>query len=74
MRKVPAYSNLVKERFERCLDMYLCPRVRKKKLNIDPELLMPNLPKPSELRPFPTTANILYKGRSNDYFFKDLRS
>lgn len=26
LRLVPAYSSFVKERFERCLDLYLCPR------------------------------------------------
>ena len=28
LRAVPAYADFVKERFERCLDLYLCPRVR----------------------------------------------
>ena len=26
---VPAYANYVRERFERCLDLYMCPRQRK---------------------------------------------
>ena len=26
LRHVAGYANLVKERFERCLDLYLCPR------------------------------------------------
>lgn len=29
LRAVPAYSRFVHERFERCLDLYLCPRQRK---------------------------------------------
>lgn len=29
LRQVPAYANFIKERFERCLDLYLCPRVRR---------------------------------------------
>lgn len=62
LRKVAGYENFVKERFERCLDLYLCPRVKRKKLNIDEDQLIPKLPKPSELRPFPTMANIYYKG------------
>lgn len=65
LRKVQAYDNLVKERFERCLDLYLCPRVRRKKLNVDPESLIPTLPKPAELRPFPTLQNIKYKGHQS---------
>ena len=26
LRRVPLYAPLIKERFERCLDLYLCPR------------------------------------------------
>lgn len=33
MRNVPAYENAVKDSFERCLDLYLCPRVRKKRVS-----------------------------------------
>ena len=49
LRKVPAYENLIKEQFNRCLDLYLCPRARRK----------------SDLKPFPTRANIYYKGHSS---------
>ncbi|KXT04318.1 hypothetical protein AC578_7978 [Pseudocercospora eumusae] len=56
LRKVPGYATLVKEKFERCLDLYLAPRVRRSKLNIDPESLLPKLPDPSELKPFPTNC------------------
>lgn len=62
LRRTPAYSNLVKERFERCLDLYLAPRVRKSRLNIDPTSLLPKLPRPEELRPFPTVASIEFSG------------
>jgi hypothetical protein len=27
LRAVPMYADFVKEQFERCLDLYLCPRV-----------------------------------------------
>jgi ribosome biogenesis protein ERB1 len=26
LRHVPVYASFIKERFERCLDLYLCPR------------------------------------------------
>lgn len=65
LRKVKSYENIIKERFERCLDLYLCPRLKKKKLNIDPENLIPKLPKISELRPFPTMQNFKYKGHNS---------
>jgi len=29
--QVPLYSQLLQERFERCLDLYLCPRTVKKR-------------------------------------------
>lgn len=34
LRKVPLYQELIREHFERCLDLYLCPRVLKKKVNV----------------------------------------
>ena len=64
LRAVRAYPNFIRERFERCLDLYLCPRVNKKKLNIDPESLVPQLPKPRDLRPFPNTLAIVYEGHT----------
>ncbi|GAB0137813.1 Ribosome bioproteinsis protein erb1 [Epichloe bromicola] len=62
LRKVPGYGQFIKERFERCLDLYLAPRVRKNRLNIDPNLLLPQLPKPEELRPFPTMCQTIFRG------------
>lgn len=62
LRKVPGYDQFIKEKFERCLDLYLAPRVRRSKLNIDPESLLPKLPSPDDLRPFPTVCATLYRG------------
>jgi len=61
LRSVGAYEHSVRETFERCLDLYLCPRVMKRRLNIDPESLVPQLPKASDLRPFPTVKCMEYK-------------
>lgn len=36
LRAVGSYEHSVRESFERCLDLYLCPRVMKRRLNIDP--------------------------------------
>ena len=59
---MPLYQELIREHFERCLDLYLCPRVLKKKVNVqDPSALIPELPQPSDLMPFPTTLSIEYK-------------
>jgi ribosome biogenesis protein ERB1 len=63
LRRVPGYERFVKERFERSLDLYLAPRVRRSKLNIDPESLLPKLPNPEELKPFPTTCAAIFRGQ-----------
>ena len=62
LRKVPGYEKSLKEKFERCLDLYLAPRIRRSRLNIDPESLLPQLPSLEELRPFPTTCATLFRG------------
>jgi ribosome biogenesis protein ERB1 len=63
LRKVPQYAAIVHERFERCLDLYLCPRVRSRKIHYKPEDLVPKeLPKPGDLRPYPNTLSITYCG------------
>ncbi|KAG0170402.1 Ribosome biogenesis protein erb1 [Apophysomyces sp. BC1034] len=64
LRHVPAYDRFIQERFQRCLDLYLAPRVRKNRLNIDPESLVPKLPNPKDLQPFPTHQSIAYEGHT----------
>ena len=65
LRKVPAYARFINERFERCLDLYLAPRARKMRLTIQPEDLVPQLPKPQDLQPFPQVCAMTYKGHKN---------
>ena len=60
LRSVGAYQHSVREAFERCLDLYLCPRVLKRRLNIDPESLVPRLPRAQDLKPFPTAKCMEY--------------
>ncbi|XP_033981219.1 ribosome biogenesis protein bop1 [Trematomus bernacchii] len=62
--QVPAFPRFLHERFERCLDLYLCPRQRKLRVNVNPEDLIPKLPKPKDLQPFPTTQSLVYRGHS----------
>eukprot|EP00823_Brevimastigomonas_motovehiculus_P003592 TRINITY_DN2217_c0_g1_i2.p1 TRINITY_DN2217_c0_g1~~TRINITY_DN2217_c0_g1_i2.p1 ORF type:complete len:820 (-),score=148.91 TRINITY_DN2217_c0_g1_i2:481-2940(-) len=65
LREVPYYGDFIKERFERCLDLYLCPRRRINRVKIaDPKTLIPQLPKPRDLRPFPSTLSIEYVGHT----------
>ena len=65
LRTVPAYSHFLKERFERCLDLYLAPRQRKMKMNVNKEDLIPKLPSPKDLQPFPT-----FQGRFSVVYFR----
>lgn len=65
LREVPAYPKYVKERFQRCLDLYLCPRALKMRLTIEPEALVPQLPSPKDLQPFPTTMSMVFKGHTD---------
>jgi ribosome biogenesis protein ERB1 len=54
LRKTPLYEDLIKEHFERCLDLYLCPRLLRKKVNVsDMSQLLPEMPSPNDLKPFP---------------------
>ena len=64
---MPAYDKFVNEQFERCLDLYLCPRMRSRKGNRTAENLhkkmaeqKAKLPKPSELRPYPRKLALEY--------------
>lgn len=65
LRSVPAYVNALKESFNRNLDLYLCPRVRKKRINVDPESLKPKRPNLKDLKPYPVTCYIEYKGHND---------
>ncbi|KAL9712471.1 Ribosome biogenesis protein erb1 [Leucoagaricus gongylophorus] len=60
LRLVPAYDNFIKERFSRQLDLYLAPRVQRVKLNIDPKSLIPKLPSPNTLKPFPNYKSLTF--------------
>lgn len=53
LRHVPLYAPGARERFERCLDLYLCPRMTRRREDATPEALLPKLPDPSALKPFP---------------------
>ncbi|XP_026822167.1 ribosome biogenesis protein BOP1 homolog [Rhopalosiphum maidis] len=65
LRQVPAYPKFIKERFTRCMDLYLCPRARKMRLTIEPEDLLPKLPSPKDLQPFPTVQSMVFNGHTD---------
>lgn len=64
LRRVPAFKDFIVERFKRCLDLYLVPRAMKHRMNVDPESLLPKLPSPKDLRPFPTHIAVSYDGHA----------
>ncbi|KAG0609240.1 hypothetical protein M758_8G169200 [Ceratodon purpureus] len=64
LRQVPAYPRYINEIFERCLDLYLCPRQKKDRKQFDPETLIPKLPKPKDLQPYPSTCYMEYRGHN----------
>ncbi|KAF0307472.1 Ribosome biogenesis protein bop1 [Amphibalanus amphitrite] len=66
LRAVPAYPEFIQERFERCLNLYLCPRKTVTKTQLSgPEELLPELPDKRDLQPYPTHCNQLYSGHKN---------
>ena len=64
LRQVPLYAAGVRERFERCLDLYLCPRLTRNRSEVDPEAMLPKLPDPASLRPFPTSEAFGFEGHT----------
>ncbi|KXJ78016.1 hypothetical protein RP20_CCG005849 [Aedes albopictus] len=65
LREVPYYDKYIRERFLRCLDLYLCPRGKRTRVTVGPEYLIPKLPSPKDLQPFPTLQNLIYKGHTD---------
>ena len=60
LRLVPAFDQFIQQRFSRQLDLYLAPRIQRRKLNIDPNSLIPKLPSPNTLRPFPNYKSLKF--------------
>ena len=65
LRRVPWYQAFITERFSRCLDLYSVPRMLKKKMNVDPESLIPKLPQVADLRPFPSSLSVEFLGHES---------
>ena len=65
LRHVPWYDRTLDERYQRCLDLYLFPRVKRQKLKIaNPDDLLPRLPAPRDLRPFPELLAMEFRGHT----------
>ena len=67
LRALGSYPEFARERFERCLDIYLCPRLRVKARTMRTPLpqQLPLLPRPKDLRPFPCQLSLVYEGHKD---------
>ena len=66
LRKIPFYKDLLPENFYRMCDLFMSSRVIRKKKDIKEEDLIPQLPKPKELKPFPTMESVIYRGHASN--------
>jgi ribosome biogenesis protein ERB1 len=62
LRKIQQYEKLIPENFDRCVDLITSARVIHQKTDIKEEDILPKLPKPEELKPFPSRENYSFKG------------
>lgn len=64
LRHVPFYNHTIQDRYQRCLDLAFFPRKQRTRLVVDPSKLLPELPDPKDLRPYPERLSFLYKGHT----------
>lgn len=65
LRKIPKYNKLVDDQYERLNDIFQSIRLIRKKNDLKEEDILPKLPKPEELKPFPSKDNVIFKGHDN---------
>lgn len=64
LRHVPFYNHTIQDRYQRCLDLAFFPRAQRTRLVVDPGKLLPELPDPKDLRPYPERLSFHYKGHT----------
>jgi ribosome biogenesis protein ERB1 len=64
LRHVPFYNHFIQDRYQRCLDLAFFPRMTRTRIVVDPEKLLPDLPNPRDLKPYPERLSFLYKGHT----------
>jgi len=63
LRHVPSYERFIEDRYQRCLDLFAATRsIVTRKIIKDPDQLLPKLPSPKDLRPYPCRLGFEYKG------------
>lgn len=64
LRHVPFYHHTIQDRYQRCLDLAFFPRSQRTRLVVDAAKLLPELPDPKDLRPYPERLSFHYKGHT----------
>lgn len=60
LREVPWYAQTIRERYQRCTDILDATRKQRKRKYDDPMKLLPELPPPQDLRPFPVRNSVVF--------------
>jgi len=60
LRQLMTNVQFIKERFNRCLDLYLCPRVERQVVHTSPDSILPEIPQVATLKPFPSVSLLQY--------------
>jgi len=66
LRTIPNNSSYVMDVFNRLTDLYMASRFAYRRVVAKSKDLLPDLPKPRDLRPYPTHWRIEYKGHRSD--------
>lgn len=66
LRLVPGYAALLSERFQRCLDLYLCPRTMRHQWIENSSELLPELPPLESFKPFPELQAALFRQEGSE--------
>eukprot|EP01012_Entosiphon_sulcatum_P063409 TRINITY_DN907_c0_g1_i1.p1 TRINITY_DN907_c0_g1~~TRINITY_DN907_c0_g1_i1.p1 ORF type:complete len:719 (+),score=119.40 TRINITY_DN907_c0_g1_i1:267-2159(+) len=64
LRHVPLNNEVIVDRWRRCLDLFAETRKIRISRTYDPEKLLPDLPTPEELRPYPCKLGFEYPGHT----------
>ncbi|KAH7829698.1 putative ribosome biogenesis protein BOP1 [Monocercomonoides exilis] len=64
-RAVTPYASTFRDQYQRYLDLFLFPRMKHRRVKVDPDSLLPSLPDPMDLLPFPQILSTEWKGHAS---------